>query len=165
MCLYVRDLTNEEGKKIQRIVRHGRNAISVRRSLVVLASAQGMKVPEIATTYYLSQDHVLRLIHAFNREGLESLKSRKPGGKDPIFTEEERAEIIELALIPPKVLGLPFNQWSLHKLKDEVVRRKIVKSISHEQIRQILKQAKVSYQRTKTWKESNDPELEPKKNA
>lgn len=163
MCLYARDLRVDEGNKIQRILRHGKNAVYVRRCQVILASAQGMKVPEIAEAYYLSEDHVRRLIRQFNKEGFGSLKPKKPGGKGPTFTEEQQAEIIELALMPPKLLGLPFTQWSLHKLKDEVIKRKIVISISHEKIRDILKKAGITNQRTKTWKESNDPELESKK--
>jgi len=163
MCLYARDLRRWEGERVQRILRHGRNAFYVRRCQVILASAQGMKVPEIADTYFLSQDHVRRLIRRFNKDGFDSLKPEKPGGKYPVFTEEQEAEIIELVMMPPKLLGLPFTQWSLHKLKDEAIRRKIVGTISHEKIREILKKAKISNQRTKTWKESNDPELEPKK--
>lgn len=163
MCLYVRKLRIDEGNKIQRIIRHGKNAVYVRRCQVILASAQGMKVPEIAGVYYLSGDHVRRLIRQFNKEGFESLKPQKPGGKEPTFTEEQQAEIIELVLMPPKLLGLPFTQWSLHKLKEEVIKRKIVSTISHETIREMLKKAKISHQRTKTWKESTDPELESKK--
>lgn len=163
MCLHARNLEAEEGNKILRILRHGKNAAYVRRCEVILSSAQGMKVPEIAKAYYLCEDHVRRLIRQFNKDGFESLKLKKPGGKEPIFTEEHEAEIIELALMPPKMLGLPFTQWSLHKLKDEAIKRKIVGTISHEKIREILKKARITHQRTKTWKESNDPELELKK--
>ena len=165
MCIYAKDLKQHEGKRIQIILRHGKNAIHVRRCQVILSSYQGMKVPEIAETYFLSGDHVRRLIKKFNREGLGSLTPKKPGGKNPIFTKEQEAEVIELALMPPKMLGLPFTQWSLHKLKDEAIKRKIVGTISHEKVREILKKAKISNQRTKTWKESTDPELESKKNV
>lgn len=163
MCVYIRDLTLEEGNQIQRTLRHGRNAIYVRRCQVILASDQGMKVPKIASNYYLSEEYVRQLIRTFNEGGLEALKPKKPGKSLPTFTEEQKAEIIELALMPPQICGLPFTQWSLKKLRDEVVRRSIMKTISHEKIRQILEENRISYQRTKTWKESNDPEFEVKK--
>ena len=163
MCLYVNSLNARDGNKLQRIIKHGKNAVYVRRCQVIMGSDMGMKVSELAEMYYLSEDHVRRLIHQFNDEGFESLKPKKPGGKDKVFTEEQRAEIIELALIPPKVLGLPFTQWSLEKLKNEAIRRNLVDSISHETVREILKTARISHQRTKTWKESNDPEFEEKK--
>ena len=64
-------------------------------------------------------------------------------------------------------MGYPFNSWSLSKLKEAIEERKIVngKTISDESIRQILEEYGISYQRTKTWKESNDPQFEIKKSA
>ena len=49
-------------------------------------------------------------------------------------------------------------------LLDRVRYEKIVKSISIETIRQILRANKVKLRRTKTWKECNDPKLRSKKN-
>ena len=43
-------------------------------------------------------------------------------------------------------------------------KRGIVSSISIETLRGILNEAEITYQHTKTWKESNDPEYEVKKN-
>ncbi|RZN44113.1 MAG: helix-turn-helix domain-containing protein, partial [Methanophagales archaeon ANME-1-THS] len=73
MCIYVRELTIEEGRKIQSLLRRGQNAIQVRRAMVILSSAQGYKVPEIARRYYLSEKYVRALIHRFNAEGVRSL--------------------------------------------------------------------------------------------
>jgi len=164
MCLYVRNLRVFEGKKLEDILRRGRNVISARRAQVVLLSAQGQKVPAIAKGVYLSEQYVRQIIERFNRDGLGSLAPRYGGGRPPEITPEQKAEIVELALMPPGILGLPFTQWSLSKLQAEVTRRKIVGSISLEWLRQILGEYKVSYQRTKTWKESHDPQLESKKN-
>lgn len=165
MCVFVRELTNQEGNHLLMIIRKSSEVVSVRRAQIILASGQGMKVPEIAKTFYCSEDHVRDVIALFNRDGLECLKPKYCGGRPITFTPEQRSDIIELAQIPPNVLGLPFTHWSLSKLKEEVIRRKIVKSISHETISQILKEANITYQNTKTWKESNDPEFESKKNA
>lgn len=165
MCLYVRDLRIPEGQKLQSLLRRGKDVISVRRAQVILSSAQGMKVPAIARQVYLSEQYVRQIIERFNEDGLASLAPRYGGGRPPEISPEQKAEIVELALMPPPLLGLPFTQWSLPKLKAEVIRRKIVKSISLEWLRQILREHKVSYQRTKTWKQSHDPQLEAKKNA
>lgn len=165
MCIFVRSLTNEEGNHLLKVIRKGKEVVSVRRAEIILASAQGMKTSEIAKTYHCSDDHVRDVIHFFNQEGLECLKPKYCGGRPFTFTPEQRSDIIELAQIPPNILGLPFTQWSLSKLQEEVIRRKIVKSISHETLRQILNEANITYQNTKTWKASNDPEFESKKNA
>ena len=38
-----------------------------------------------------------------------------------------------------------------------------IEYISHETIRRILQESGIKYRRTKTWKESNDPDFELKK--
>jgi len=163
MSIFVRDISRAEGNRLQRIIHRDRSVIRVRRAMVILASAQCMKVPEIAKLYYFSEEYTRELIRNFNKDGFESLDPKYGGGAPPTFTEEQRAEIIEIALSRPQDLGLPFTQWSLNKLKDYVIKRGVVETISHEEIRQTLKKANISPQRTKTWKESNDPDFEVKK--
>ncbi|WP_039790008.1 hypothetical protein, partial [Paenibacillus riograndensis] len=60
--------------------------------------------------------------------------------------------------IPPKVAGSPFTNCSPSKLKHAAEEREIVASISIEILQVILNEAKITYQNTKTWKTSNDPE-------
>ena len=48
MCLYVRELSMADGRQLQQVLRRSKNRIKVRRAQVVLASAQGSKVPAIA---------------------------------------------------------------------------------------------------------------------
>ena len=163
MAIYVRNLNEEEGNQLVRISQRGTCPVSVRRSLVILASARKMKVPEISRLYPMSKEHIRTTIHRFNQEGMASIPPQYRGGRPPTFGPEDRARIVELAQIPPKTLGLPFTSWSLRKLKAEVERRGIVSSISIETLRGILNEAEITYQRTKTWKESNDPEYEVKK--
>ena len=52
--------------------------------------------------------------------------------------------------------------WSLPKLRDYLVEQKIVPSISVEWLRQILRHHRIKLLRTKTWKESQDPDYRPK---
>ena len=164
MCLYVRELTSAEGRKLQTILRRDRNRIKLRRAQVVLASAQGSKVPDIARRLYFSAQHVRTIVKDFNAHGFSALEPKYVGGRPRTFTEDQRGLVVETALCPPDLLGQPFRRWSLAKLRDFLVAEKIVASISLETIRQILKAHKVRLQRTKTWKECNDPKLRSKKN-
>jgi len=164
MCLYVRDLGIAEGRRLQRIVRRGRDRIKVRRAQVILASAQGSKVPDIARRFYFSQAHVRTLIKSFNTDGLEALAPKYGIGRPAKFSQEQRSLILETALCPPDLLGQPFTRWSLAKLRDFIIHERIVDSICIETLRRMLKGAKVKLRRTKTWKECNDPKLAPKKN-
>jgi len=165
MSLYTRPIQAEEGQALLRLVHRSKNVITCRRAEVVLASVQGMAVQEIVEYYHFHEQYVRKIIRDFNKYGFDALKPKKSTGRPPEFTEEHRSLIIELALTPPQALGLPFTQWSIPKLMEEAIRRGIVKEISDETIRLMLKENKISYQRTKTWKESNDPEFDAKKNV
>ena len=164
MCLYVREIGIAEGRRLQRVVRSGKDRIKIRRAQIVLASAQGSKVPDIARRLYFSPAHVRTVIKAFSAHGIDGLAPKYCGGRPPKFSEEQRSLIIETALCPPGLMGQPFTRWSLPKLRDFIIEERIVESISVETIRQILKGAKVKLRRTKTWKECNDPKLRSKKN-
>jgi transposase len=164
MCLYVRELSMADGRRLQQIVRNDRNRIKVRRAQVILASAQGSRVPDIARRFYFCDAHVRTIIKAFNSEGFTALVPKYCGGRPPKFNEEQRSIIIETALCPPDLLGQPFTRWSLPKLRTFLIKEKIVESISVETLRQMLKAGKVRLRRTKTWKECNDPRLRSKKN-
>jgi transposase len=52
--------------------------------------------------------------------------------------------------------------WSLPKLRDYLVQQGIVRSISVEWLRRLLRRYKVRWRHTKTWKESTDPDFWPK---
>jgi len=165
MCLYVRSLTKAEGNKIQYILRRGKNRTAIRRAQVILMSEQGMRVKEIAQRTYLHEEYVRKLLRRFNVERLDLFKERPGRGRPVEFSEETRAEIAEIALSPPWLLRQAFNKWSLEKLRTYLIKTKVVSSISIETLRKILHEKRVSLQRTKTWKESNDPQFESKKNA
>ncbi len=163
MVLHVRTITNAEGNKLRQIVRHGKDPIEMRRAQAVLASAQGFAPPRIGEIVLMSQDYVRSLIKSFNEEGFEMLKPHwKPGGNRK-FTPEQKAKLVSLATSQPKNLRLPFQEWSLRRLKSEAEKRGIVDSISKEWLRIILDENEISFQSVRTWKESKDPEFEKKK--
>ncbi len=70
---------------------------------------------------------------------------------------------MKVALKRPGDLGLPFTQWSLNKLRGEIIKEGVVENISIDTIQEVLKERGVSDKRTKTWKESKDPCYEIKK--
>ncbi|HML00346.1 MAG TPA: IS630 family transposase [Acidimicrobiales bacterium] len=161
----VRDITNEEGNRLLRIVRRGSGSVvKWRRAQIVLWSAQAMDVPQIAKIAFTSEDRVRAVIHNFNADGFDSLEPRYAGGRPPKFTLPERQAIKKIALGRPTDYGLPLSTWSLSKLADHLVRKGVVDDISHEGLRSLLREEGVSFQALKTWKVSNDPDYEQKKN-
>jgi len=161
----VRDLTNDEGRKLLSIVRRGSGSVvRWRRAQVVLWSAQRMDVPAIAKIAFTSEDRVRAVVHNFNDDGFESLVPKYAGGRPPTFTLPQRREIKKIALSRPMDHDLPFSTWSLSKLAEFLVAEGVVDDISHEGLRVLLREEGVSFQAIKTFKVSNDPDFEAKKN-
>ena len=161
----VREITNEEGNRLLRIVRRSSGSVVTwRRAQMVLLSAQGMDVAQIANVAFTSPDRVRAVIHNFNDDGFDSLVPKYAGGRPPTFTLPERREIKKIALSRPVDHGLPFSTWSLTKLAEFLVAEGVVDDISHEGLRLLLREEGVSFQVIKTWKQSSDPDFETKNN-
>src|SRR5215207_1491376 len=159
----VRPISNDEGNRLLRIVRRSSGSVVTwRRAQMVLLSAQGMDAARIAEVTFTSADRVREVIHNFNADGFDALYPRYRGGRPPNFTLPERHEIKRIALSRPGDHDLPFSTWSLAKLADFLVAEGVVEDISHERLRALLREQGVSFQRLKTFKESNDPDFEAK---
>ena len=142
----VREISNDEGNRLLRIVRRSSGSVVTwRRAQMVLLSAQGMDVPAIAKVTFTSPDRVRDVIHNFNADGFDSLKPRYAGGRPPKFTLDQRQEIKKAALARPADHGLPFSVWSLAKLADFLVAEGVVDDISHEGLRTLLREEGVSF--------------------
>jgi len=161
----VREITSEEGNRLLRIVRRSSGSVVTwRRAQMVLLSAQGMDVAQIAKVAFTSPDRVRAVLHNFNEDGFDCLVPRYAGGRPPIFTLPERRQIKKIALSRPVDHHLPFSTWSLSKLAEFLVAEGVVDDISHEGLRLVLREEGVSFQVIKTYKKSNDPDFEAKKN-
>jgi len=129
-----------------------------RRAMVVLASGGGNTVPVIADLVQTSDDRVREMIHRFNEIGMDSLDPQWAGGRPRLITTTDRELIVKTAKKRPRSLGQPFTRWSIRKLRDYLATKKNRKvMVSRERLRQILAEEKITFQKTKTWKESNDP--------
>jgi transposase len=163
--LRVREVSNDEGNRLLRIVRRSSGSVVTwRRAQMVLLSVQGMDVGQIAKVTFTSADRVREVINNFNEDGFDSLYPKYAGGRPPTFTLPQRQQIKKIALSRPADRGLPFSTWSLTKLAEFLVAEGVVDDISHEGLRVLLRKEQVSFQVIKTWKQSNDPDFEVKKN-
>jgi transposase len=160
----VREIDDDEGRRLVRIVRRGSGSVVTwRRAQMVLLSAQGMDAPGIAKVAFTSEDRVRDVIRNFNADGFSSLYPKYKGGRPPKFTLAQRREIKKTARSHPGDHGLPFSTWSLSKLAEFLVAEGVVDDISHEGLRVLLREEGVTFQRLKTWKASKDPRYAEKK--
>lgn len=159
-----RRLTDMEGQALQRLVRRGKHdSIRVRRALIIMASASGTPAPAIARLVAADEDTVRDVIHAFNERGLSCLDPNWAGGRPRRISQDDEAFIVEAAGTRPKKLGRPFTCWSLRKLADYLGNNPTRRvRIGRERLRQILHAHKITFQRTRTWKESSDPDFDTK---
>jgi transposase len=79
-----RRLSEDEGRRLQQIVRRGKGgSVRVRRATMILASASGTPVPAVARLVAADEDTVRDVIHAFNERGLAALDPRWGGRPSP----------------------------------------------------------------------------------
>lgn len=160
----VRRLTDQEGQKLQQIVRRGStSSVRYRRATMLLASAGGNRVPVIAQLVQADEDTVDDAIHRFNEIGLTCLDPQWAGGRPRLLSRDDEDFVIRTATTRPSKLGQPFTRWSirehaayLSKVHGGVIR------IGREALRCLLRRRGITFQRTKTWKESPDPDRDAK---
>jgi len=156
-----RKLRPWEGGKLQRMKRQLVNTVNSRHARIILLSQGGLDNAAIAERAGCSSSWVRQVIHRFNDGGIEAISwypyyIARAGPRK--FFADVTEQIAEVALSSPKAL-IGMSVWSLPKLRDYLVAQKIVANISVESLRQILRQRKIRWRHTKTWKDSSDPEF------
>lgn len=91
----------------------------------------------------------------------ETLRDAPRSGCPGKFTAEQIAQIIAVACEPPEQSGRPITHWTHRELADEVVKRKIVSSISVSHVGVILRDAALQPHRRKMWlnTKEKDPQV------
>jgi hypothetical protein len=99
--------------------------------------------------------------HRLREAILDVLTDAPRPGCPAKFTADQVAQIIAVGCEPPELSGRPINHWTHRELRDEVVLRKIVESISVAQVGRILLEAALQPHRKKMW--LNTTEKDPEK--
>lgn len=103
------------------------------------------------------------MIHRFNEIGLACLDPRWAGGRPRLLSDDDEDFVVQMATTRPTKLGRPFTRWSLRKLVAHLrtVHGRVIR-IGRETLRGLPARRGVTFQRTKTWTESTDPDREAK---
>jgi transposase len=159
-----RTLRPWEGKKLHVMKRQLSNAVNSRHARIILLSRGGVRNVQIAQRCGCSPGWVRQIIHRFNDGGIDAITwypyyCHRAGPRK--FMADVTEQIAEVGLSPPRQL-IGMSVWSLPKLRDYLVAQKIVAAISIERLRQILKERRVRWRHTKSWKDGTDPQFWPK---
>jgi transposase len=158
--VFVRELAPEQGQRLKRLSKSSKNAAVRERALILLASNTLMSAPQIARMLLTDESHVRKVIHDFNRDGFDSLRPRTGGGRPRRISSDDEAKIVALAGARPDTLGVPYTRWSLPKLSRHLAEQGVQVSPAH--LGRILARNGISLQRTRSWKQSPDPDYEAK---
>ncbi len=157
----VRPLRPYEKMRLQRLKRQHGNAVNRLHARIILLSRGQVRNREIAERVGCTPQWVRSIIHRFNAAGLWGIlwcPAWQASYHPRRFFADIRDQIAAVALAPPKEL-IGMNQWSLAKLRTYLIEQQVVRSISVEWLRQLLHRLRIRLRRTKTWKESTDPEF------
>ena len=93
----------------------------------------------------------IMIIHSVQEEFSEKFTASPRPGCPGKITAEQVAQILAVACESPKLSGRPITRWTHRELRDEVVKRGIVESISVAQVGRYLKQSALQPHRSKMW--------------
>ncbi len=157
----VRRISPPERRKLHRWKRQRTNQVNGRRARVILLSSGAVGNREIAQRVGYTPQWVRIVLPRFNEKGLEGIAwypyLHGPRGPKQ-FAADLVEQIGEVALSSPKAL-IGMTQWSLFTLREYLIEQGMVDKISLEWLRQLLRRCAVRWRRTKTRKESTDPEF------
>lgn len=139
-------LSEQERSRLQKIVRSGKDKarkITRCRILLLADEAVGKTDKEISDALNVCLATIFYIRRRYSQEGLgHAIGERTRPGQPPKFKGRAAAKITAIACSKP-----PEGQarWSLRLLADRVVELKIVDSISHQSISNILKKTNLNH--------------------
>ena len=163
--IYVRDLGAEERKALRDGL-SSKSAFTMRRSQILLHSAEKKRASVIARGVRCSSQTVRNVLQAFEREGLICLheKSHAPHDTRSAFDEAGVTRLKEIIRLSPRLFGYETSLWT----------RKLLAKTCHEEgltahrvgkttMTDTLKGAGIEWRRARQWIQSPDPAYERRK--
>lgn len=167
VTVHLRQLRKKEVAFLERKLREKTMSARVyERYRVIGLARHGLAAREVAERSGMHVTSVYDWVTWFNDHGFAAFEAPpNPAGRPSSLSGKQIREMIKIALSRPTDLGLPYTHWSISKLKEYLTSRGIFPDFSDEWVRRLLRREGVTFQHTKTWKESPDPEFEGGKTA
>jgi transposase len=166
--IFVHPLSEDEHQQLEAGLRSS-EAFVLRRSQILLASARGERVPNIARALSCDEQTVRNAIHAFNQHGISALQagSSRPHQLRTALVKEIDAEAFKAVLHrPPRDFGFETSLWTLDLLVKQCVRLGwMSQPVSIETMRQTRGRLGINWKRARRWITSPDPLYQEKKCA
>lgn len=138
-CLKVRKPTTAEFRRLNEWVEESEQPLQRRRAAILVYYAAELNAQDVAAAVGMHRNTVYAVLHAFERRGMAAVQALPLRGARSRISAEQVQEICRLADGEPTDVGLPHGRWSLAKLRDYLIKKRIVKAISREHLRRLLK--------------------------
>jgi transposase len=165
--IFVRRLTDAERAQVRAGLRSS-DVFTLRRCLIVAASARGERAPEVARRLGCDDQTVRNGIHAFNATGVRSLRRRasRPRTVHAAFDAPRGERLRALLHHRPRAFGKPTGVWTLDLAAAVSFEQGLTPTrVSGETIRATLARLGLKWKRAKRWITSPDPEYARKKDG
>lgn len=134
-----------------------------RHARIVLGRASGLQIRSVAESIGVHPNTVRNCVRRFEVHGMRGLAHASAGKpKNVAFTDAVREEIARLAMRAPSSVGESFEHWSLRRLRQHLIGRGIVRSISVEGLRQLLRGLPLP---SSTWRRATRPAIRLSENV
>src|SRR3954467_9370996 len=163
--LFVRPLTVEERQRLQAGL-HSRDAFTLRRCQILLASAQGQRPAQITAALGCASQTVRNTLQAFEQQGPDCLtrRSSRPKSARRLLDAPRAERLRELLHQSPRSFGHAQSHWTLQLAADVCHQQGLSDHVlSPEAVRQAIQRLGLGWKRAKQWISSPDPAYARKK--
>jgi transposase len=137
--LMVRQPTRAEFRRLNELIEDAPTRWQRQKAHAVVLYATGMHARDIAAALGVHPNTVYATLQAFGQGGLPAVQETAPRGAPARIAAQQVAEIRRIAEKDPIDRGEPYGHWSLATLRTHLIRRRVVRKISREHLRQLLK--------------------------
>ncbi|MBC8446099.1 MAG: IS630 family transposase, partial [Chloroflexi bacterium] len=148
---YVVTLAVEEQELLKTMITSGTDrARKLTRTRILLKANEGWPDKRVGTALDVGTATIERVRRRYVEEGLEAALNRRPPRREYSrkFDGEQEAHLIALVCSKPPE---GYKRWSLRLLADKVVALEYIDSVSHETVRQVLKDNQLKPWLKKEW--------------
>ena len=164
MAKYRVNLTVYEFKELEAIIRkHNTNqAVLQRAKIILLANGECKRNKDIMAELHIHSADITKWTKRWIDRAQDTVLERlsdlpRPGAPDT-FTPEQICQMVAMVCENPETYGRPISHWSQDELADEMIKQKIVNTISQSQVCRILKQMNLQPHRIRYWLNSKPDE-------
>ena len=144
MTKHARQLTHDELIALNQFA-NSDDAFARKRAPIVLLSAKGKCISEIADAVGMTQRYVRHVIQSFNKHGMQVMHKGKSSGRPCSLADLQREALLELLKKQPEDFGINRKSWTLQSIADVLQSEGVSENVSIYIIQREMKRLGLSW--------------------